>query len=144
MTDPETATGSLEAPAAAVRAALLSPTELPRWNPAFAEVTGPDLVSSARSRYRLRVRGGLAGHLEYTAVTDDQIQMRWQVPGFTEDGLWELTPHGHDTLITHRFRHHGLLAHVLSPAYRGIAEQRLARLAQHLGVTLEPGPPADP
>jgi hypothetical protein len=58
--------------------------------------------------------------------------MRWDVPGFTETASWQLAQHSNRTEVTHRLPHAGPLATLLSPAYRGVAELRLTRLAQRV------------
>ncbi|WP_020388528.1 hypothetical protein [Kribbella catacumbae] len=104
--------------------ALLTPLDLPSWNEAFLSIDGPK-TPVVGQRYRLRVRPGLNGWLEYTAISPTRIDITWQVPGFHEDGVW-LIDQG---LVTHSFEHKGALAAVLRSAYRGIAAVRLERLA---------------
>lgn len=78
--------------------------------------------------YPITVRPGLAGHFRYTSIEPDRIDTRWEVPGFTETGSWQLRRHGNQTDVSHRFVHAGPIATALSRAYRGAAELRLARL----------------
>jgi hypothetical protein len=106
---------------------LLDPLALPLWNEAFLSVDGPK-TPEVGLRYKLRVRPGLNGWLEYTAIAPDRIEMTWQVPGFRERGVWLLE----DGLVTHSFEHAGPLAAVLRSAYRGIAAVRLERLRERL------------
>ena len=58
---------------------LLDPLALPLWNEAFLHIDGPP-VPSVGTRYTLRVRPGLSGWLEYTAITSDRVEITWQVP----------------------------------------------------------------
>jgi hypothetical protein len=102
---------------------LLNPLGLPAWNEAFLSIDGP-AVPAVGVRYSLRVRPGLTGWLEYTAITPQRLEITWQVPGFHEHGTWQLE----NGLVTHSFTHTGPLAAVLRPAYRGIAAVRLERL----------------
>lgn len=102
---------------------LLDPLALTSWNEAFLSIDGPE-TPVVGQRYKLRVRPGLNGWLEYTAISPERIDITWQVPGFHEDGVW-LIDQG---LVTHSFEHHGALAAVLRSAYRGIAAVRLERL----------------
>jgi hypothetical protein len=104
---------------------LLDPLALPLWNEAFLRIDGP-AVPEVGTRYALRVRPGVSGWLEYTAIGPDRVEITWQVPGFHERGLWMFT----EGLVTHSFEHTGPLAAVLRPAYRGIAAVRLGRLAE--------------
>lgn len=103
---------------------LLDPLALPSWNEAFLSIDGPEKPVVGQ-RYRLRVRPGLTGWLEYTTISPERIDITWQVPGFREDGVW-LIDQG---LVTLSFEHKGALAAVLRSAYRGIAAVRLERLA---------------
>lgn len=119
---------TIAAPPAAIRRTLLDPLALPSWNEAFLAIEGP-AEPAIGARYALRVRPGLSGWLEYTAIEPDHIEITWQVPGFHETGVWIIGP---DNLVTHSFKHTGPLAAVLRPAYRGIASVRLDRLAKRL------------
>lgn len=111
---------------------LLDPLALPAWNEAFLSIDGPE-TPEVGQRYQLRVRPGLTGWLEYTAITADRIEITWQVPGFREYGVWLLEDHG---LVTHSFEHTGPLAAVLRSAYRGIAAVRLERLRERANAVL--------
>jgi hypothetical protein len=104
--------------------ALLAPLDLPSWNEAFLSIEGPK-TPVVGQRYRLRVRPGLSGWLEYTSISPERIEMTWQVPGFREQGVWLIDR----DMVTHSFEHTGALAAVLRSAYRGIAAVRLERLA---------------
>lgn len=104
--------------------ALLAPLDLPSWNEAFLSIDGPK-TPVVGQRYRLRVRPGLTGWLEYTTISPERIDITWQVPGFHEDGVWQID----QDMVTHSFEHTGALAAVLRSAYRGIAAVRLKRLA---------------
>ena len=106
---------------------LLDPLALPLWNEAFLHIDGPP-VPSVGTRYTLRVRPGLSGWLEYTAITSDRVEITWQVPGFHELGIWSIE----DGRVTHSFEHTGPLAAVLRSAYRGIAAVRLERLRERV------------
>jgi hypothetical protein len=124
----EQAVSHIPADPAAIRHALLDALSLPEWNEAFLEIEGPD-DPAVGVRYVLRVRPGLTGHLEYTAIEADRIDLSWQVPGFHETSSWVLGP---DNTVTHSFEQSGPLAAVLRPAYRGIAAVRLDRLANRV------------
>lgn len=105
---------------------LLDPLALPQWNEAFLSIDGPR-TPEVGQRYKLRVKPGLTGWLEYTAITEQRIEVTWQIPGFREQGVWLLD----DDTVTHSFEHAGPLAAVLRNAYRGIAAVRLERLKDH-------------
>jgi len=107
--------------------ALLAPLDLPSWNEAFLSIEGPK-TPTVGQRYRLRVRPGLSGWLEYTSISSERIEMTWQVPGFREQGVWLID----QDQVTHSFAHTGPLAAVLRSAYRGIATVRLERLRARL------------
>jgi hypothetical protein len=124
----EQATLTIAADRDAIRAVLLDVLALPEWNEAFVSVSGPP-VPAVGTTYTLHVRPGLSGRLEYGAIEPDRIEIHWHVPGFRETGVWTL---GDSGLVTHTFTHSGPLAAVLKPAYRGIAEVRLDRLASRL------------
>jgi hypothetical protein len=124
----ETASLSIPATPAAIRALLLDPLALPLWNEAFVSINGPGTPVVGQT-YALRVRPGLSGQLEYTAIEAERIEISWKVPGFRETGLWTIGP----DLVHHSFTQSGPLAAVLRPAYRGIAAVRLERLAARLG-----------
>lgn len=120
----EHASLSIQAPPDTIRHELLDALALPEWNEAFLSIEEP----LAGKRYRLRVRPGLSGWLEYTAIEPERIEIAWHVPGFHETGVWVIE----DGLVTHSFHHNGPLAAVLRSSYRGIAAVRLQRLAQRL------------
>ncbi|GAA0934442.1 hypothetical protein GCM10009554_20410 [Kribbella koreensis] len=124
----EQATLHIEGPAADV---LLDANALPSWNEAFLSIDGP-ATPAVGQRYQLRVRPGLTGWLEYTAISPTRIDITWQVPGFREVGVWEID----QSRVTHSFEHTGPLAAVLRPAYRGIAAVRLQRLSVEVGARL--------
>jgi hypothetical protein len=126
----EQAVSHIPADPAAIRHTLLDALALPEWNEAFLAIDGPD-EPTVGVRYALRVRPGMSGHLEYTAIEPDRIEISWQVPGFHETGSWILGP---DHLVTHSFEQSGPLAAVLRPAYRGIAAVRLDRLANRVAL----------
>ncbi|MFI7060397.1 SRPBCC family protein [Kribbella sp. NPDC050124] len=112
-----------------IRAVLLDPRALPLWNEAFLGVDGPPHPAVGQ-QYTLRVRPGLSGRLEYTAIEPDRIELRWEVPGFRETGTWTI---GEAGLVGHSFTQAGPLAALLRTAYRGIATVRLERLADCVG-----------
>jgi hypothetical protein len=124
----EQAVSHLPADPAAIRHTLLDPLSLPEWNEAFLTIEGPD-DPAVGVQYVLRVRPGLTGHLEYTAIEADRIDLSWQVPGFHETSSWTL---GTEGTVTHSFEQSGPLAAVLRPAYRGIAAVRIDRLANRV------------
>jgi hypothetical protein len=124
----ENATATIPATGDAIRAVLLDPLALPLWNEAFIAIDGRR-VPAAGQRYMLRVRPGMSGTLEYTAIEPDRIEISWQVPGFHEVGSWTIAANGE---VTHTFKHSGPLAAVLRRSYRGIATVRLDRLADRL------------
>jgi hypothetical protein len=123
---------TIPAPAAAVRRILLTPLDLPDWNPAFLTISG-EAVPSAGRRYAIRVRPRFNGTLLYAAITDDRIDMDWQVPGLHETGSWSLEDHGGSTVVRHTFTHSGPLARALRHAIQGVAALRLNRLAARAG-----------
>ena len=79
-----------------VRAVLLEPLQLPEWNPAFLHLTGP-APPIVDQRYPITVRPRLSGHFSYTSIETDRIEMRWDVPGFTETASWQLAQRGNRT-----------------------------------------------
>ncbi len=120
----------IRAPRPAVRAILLEPLSLPEWNPAFQAIRGSATAMVGRD-YPIVARG-LRGRFAYTDITDTRIGMAWRVPGFAESATWDLTSVDGGTAVGHEFRHTGPLAVLLSPAYQGVAELRLQRLADRL------------
>lgn len=131
----EQATRTIPADRDAIRAVLLDVLALPEWNEAFVSLSGPS-VPAVGTPYQLQVRPGLSGRLEYAAIEPDRIEIHWQVPGFREIGVWTVDDSG---LVTHTFTQSGPLATLLKPAYRGIAEVRLDRLAARMVLTREVG-----
>lgn len=119
---------TVAAPPAQVREVLLDAAAVPEWNPAIRSLTGPDRAQVGES-YPVVVRGGLRGQATWTRIEAGRVDVRIAVPGLTEDGWWQLTPQPGGTLVVHGFSHRGPLAAVLSRAFRGVAELRLARLA---------------
>jgi hypothetical protein len=119
---------SIPAPVQAIRHVLLRPLEFPDWNPAFRTLTGPP-AATLGVRYPTAVRPGLSGQFWYTAITENHIETRWEMPAMAEVGTWDLHQHGALTPVTHALEHTGPLAKLLSGAFRGIADLRLARLA---------------
>jgi uncharacterized protein YndB with AHSA1/START domain len=124
----ERATRIIPADPHRIRAVLLDPRALPLWNDAFLSVDGP-AHPAVGQQYALRVRPGLNGRLEYTAIESDRIEMRWEAPGFHEAGTWAI---GESRLVEHAFTQAGPLAALLRTAYRGIAAVRLDRLAERV------------
>jgi len=114
-----------------VRAALLDPTSLPDWNPAFLTISG-STSAAIGERYPITVRPGISGTFAYTEISDRRIGTAWSAPGFHEDATWELQPHESGTLVSHWFEQTGPLAMLLRRAYRGVAELRLGRLADRV------------
>lgn len=119
---------TIAAPLPAVRHVLLRPLEFPEWNPAFSRLTGPSRATVG-VRHPLTVRPGLSGEFWYAAITETHIEARWTVPGMAEVGTWDLHEHGGHAVVIHAFEHTGPLATLLSRGFRGVAELRLARLA---------------
>ncbi len=117
------------APVRIVRQILLEPIDLAEWNPAFLSVKGPSQALTGR-RYPLVARGALRGHWEYLSIGESLIEGRWEVPGLTETNSWSLLPHDEGTHVTHSFTHQGGLAALLRPAFAGVADLRLNRLAE--------------
>jgi len=118
----------IPAPVRTVRQILLEPTALAEWNPAFLSVGGPPDALVGR-RHPLVARGGLRGHWEYRTIGEDLIVGAWEVPGLAETNSWSVLPHGEGTHVTHSFTHRGSLAALLRPAFAGVADLRLDRLA---------------
>src|SRR5262245_38661353 len=119
---------TVAAPIAMVRHVLLSPLELPNWNPAFRRLTGPQNPTLG-DRYQLSVRSRLTGHVWYAASGATHIETRWKVPGLAEDASWDLNAHDRTTMVTHRFQHTGQLTPLLERAFSGVGDRRLGRLA---------------
>lgn len=113
----------------AVHAVLLNAAELAEWNPAFRSIVAPT-QATAHQPYPITGPAGLSGHLAYTGISPDLIEMTWQVTGFHETCTWRLDAVGEYTQVTHEFRHSGPLARLLRSAFRGVAELRLDRLSQ--------------
>jgi hypothetical protein len=131
----EQATRTIAADRDAIRAVLLDVLALPEWNEAFVSLSGPS-VPAVGMPYQLQVRPGLSGRLEYAAIEPDRVEIHWQVPGFRETGVWTISDSGQ---VTHTFTQSGPLATLLKPAYRGIAQVRLDRLAARMVLTREVG-----
>ncbi|MER6593573.1 SRPBCC family protein [Micromonospora purpureochromogenes] len=127
----ERATRLVDAPPSQVRLLLIDARAIPGWNPAIRAIDGPAEAPTG-VQYAIKVRGGLSGTWEYTRIDERHIDVTWRVPGFLETGTWLLGPHGGGTMVTHQFQHQGPLAHMLSNAFRGVAELRLDRLAQQV------------
>ncbi|MDQ0776254.1 hypothetical protein QF026_004720 [Streptomyces aurantiacus] len=119
----------ISTPVRIVRQILLEPTELAEWNPAFLSVKGPTQALIGR-QYPLVARGALRGHWEYLSIGESLIEGRWKVPGLTETNSWSLLPRDEGTHVAHSFTHQGALAAVLRPAFAGVADLRLDRLAE--------------
>jgi hypothetical protein len=107
---------------------LLSPLELPSWNPAFQSLSGPN-EPRVGQEYTLLARSRLRGHLRYTEIGGGRVRMHWEIPGLAEDGWWELGDSDFGTPVVHGFLHSGPLAAVMQRAFRGVAALRLQRLA---------------
>ena len=112
---------------------LLDPQAFADWNPAFVSISG-GTTATVGERYPITVRPGLSGTFAYTEISDLRIGTTWSVPGFREDGTWNLQPRSSETLLTHRFEHTGPLAALLERAYRGVAALRLDRLADRVAT----------
>lgn len=124
----ERATRVVRADAAPIRELLSRPLELPDWNPAFIDISGrPTAVE--HEPYELLARGGLRGTFRYTAIIEDRVDMRWEVPGLRETSTWLMNPVPGGTQVVHEFEQRGPLAFALRRATRGIATLRLGRLA---------------
>lgn len=102
---------------------------LPEWNPALVEVEASGQAREHR-RYRMRAIRGLRGYLVYTLISPECVEMTMQVQGLREEGYWLLEPSGDGTRVEHGFSHTGLLGHLLGPAFQGVAELRVDRLAE--------------
>lgn len=126
----EQASLAIQATPDRIHKVLLDALALPEWNEAFLAIEGP----ADGGRYRLRVRPGLSGWLEYTAIEPNRVEVSWHVPGFRETGTWLLDDH----LTTHSFHQTGPLAAALRSSYRGIAAVRLERLERRLAVLGSP------
>lgn len=122
------ADATVAAPAAVVRRILLTPLELADWNPAFLAISG-EATAAVGQPYAIRVKPRFNGTLRYTAITDDRIDIDWQIPGLHETGTWTLIDEGASTVVRHSFTHSGPLARVLRNAFEGVATLRLDRLA---------------
>jgi len=118
----------INAPVDVVRQVLLEPAALADWNPAFLSIEAPR-TAAVGQRYPVKVKGGLSGFLEYRSITGPLIEAHWETVGFREDHTWELTAHHGGAHVRHAFEHRGALAAVLRPAFAGVAELRLGRLA---------------
>ncbi|HLU33334.1 MAG TPA: SRPBCC family protein [Natronosporangium sp.] len=128
----QTGNRTVAASPARVRQILLDAAAVPEWNPAIRSLAGPDRARLGE-HYPVVVRGGLRGEITWTRIEAWRVEMRIAVPGFTEDGWWRLTPQDGGTLVAHGFSHRGPLAVVLTRAFRGVVELRLARLAGRVG-----------
>jgi hypothetical protein len=124
----ERATRTVRADSARIRELLSRPLELPDWNPAFIDIAGRP-TAGEHETYELVARGGLRGTFRYTAILDDRVDMRWEVPGLRETSTWILSPVPGGTQVVHEFEQNGPLAFALRRATRGVATLRLARLA---------------
>jgi hypothetical protein len=112
-----------------IRAVLLNPVGMPGWNPALLSVagSGPAVVGH---RYPIVLRPGIRGHMIYRAVTEERIDIDFDIVIGRERGWWELTeqPDKASTLVCHAFVHPGLLGRIMAGAFSGVAELRVGRL----------------
>ncbi|WP_405590982.1 hypothetical protein [Streptomyces sp. NBC_01190] len=119
----------INAPVHVVRRILLDPSAIPEWNPAFRAITAP-ATATANLPYPIETRDGLLGHYEFRSIIGTRIEAQWDVPGFTEHQLWELSPYNYGTHVRHTVEHRGNLTSLLRPAFASAASLRLNRLAQ--------------
>ncbi|WP_100448860.1 SRPBCC family protein [Glycomyces xiaoerkulensis] len=119
---------TVSAPPERIAELVCDPARLPDWNPALAEVDAEG-AAEERRRYRIRAVRGLRGYLVYTLISPECIEMTLQVQGLREESYWLLEPSGDRTHVEHGFSHTGLLGRLLGPAFQGVAELRLDRLA---------------
>src|SRR5262245_33531650 len=94
----------IRAPLEHVREILLRPLEMPEWNPAFSNVTGP-ASASVGDTYDLTIRNGLNGSLSYQQIDDERIALHWETVGFREWATWSLQRRAETTLVVHEFDH---------------------------------------
>jgi hypothetical protein len=126
----ESGTRMIAASADVVRTVLLRPLDLPTWNPAFVEVTGPAEARVGQA-YGLKAIRGLRGTFSYTGIGETRVDMAWDVPGMRERCSWTLRPTtGGGVEVTHELSRSGPLAIVLRSAFAGLAQLRLDRLEQ--------------
>lgn len=131
------ATGSalIHAPAPTVRAALLTATALPEWNPAFSRVDGP-ATAAVDEPYELETIMSLRGSLAYTRIDSSEITMVWRIPMLRESGTWLLTERDATrTFVTHTVERHGPLAAVIAHTLATLPRLRLDRLQQRVATT---------
>ena len=124
----ETATATVAAPLDKIRAVLLDALAFPEWNDAFQSISGPQ-EAGVNATYALRVRPGLPGRMQYTAIEPHRVSIRWSAPGFTEDGDWDLQAAPGGTVVKHSYRQDGPTAAVLRTAMQGVTQERIRRLA---------------
>ncbi|MGB4777676.1 SRPBCC family protein [Microbacterium sp.] len=123
-----TGTTTIAAPAAIIREALVSATQLPEWNPAFVRVGGPT-VATVDVEYELETIMGRHGSLTYTRIEPDRIVMTWRVPLLRERGTWLIEEHGPaHTRVTHSVERHGALVAAIAHTLGTLPQLRLDRL----------------
>ena len=125
----------IRAPLERIRQILLTPLELPEWNPAFTALAGPTNPSEGQ-RYDLTIRNGLKGSLQYEHIDARRVVVRWSTVGFRESATWSLEPNGEMTRVVHEFDQEGGLALLLRRAFRTVAQQRNERLARRAEIGL--------
>lgn len=132
------ATIFVDASADVVRRILLTPLDLPRWNPAFLSIDGPAQPRVGEA-YRITVRPGLPGTFCYDGISPERLDARWRVLGSEEHGSWLLTPLGRGVQVRHEFTHRGLLASLMRRAFAAVAEHRVQRLKEVAEITSRTG-----
>lgn len=120
------ATARVPVTAAQVLAVLTDADSLADWNPALTQVAAHGLVSVGE-RVAIRVKG-LRGTVVYDRIDSGGVTMTLSIPGWREQGVWELQPAGSATQVTHTFQQSGVLAMMFESATRDVAELRVSRL----------------
>lgn len=122
--------------AASVLAVLADTSRIAAWNPAFSslEGSGPAVLDHP---YRATVRGIATAVLRYSQIGEDAVRYTMSGLGSREDGEWILEPSNGGTLVTHEFRHTGLILSLIRPAFGPVAAWRLERLRDEVASASE-------
>jgi hypothetical protein len=132
MTD--TATAAIRASTREISAILLDATAMADWNPALLSVGGPPGPAEVGLLYPVVLRPGFHGHMVYRTVEAGRIDIDYRFPVLgLEQGTWRLESRGGSesaTRVVHTFTHPGFVGKLTAGIFRGVAELRVARLAE--------------
>ncbi|WP_415854200.1 SRPBCC family protein [Sinomonas sp. G460-2] len=119
--------------AAAVLAVLADTSRIAAWNPAFSSLDGSGPALAGRP-YRATIRGVARAVLRYTEIGETAVRYTMSGLGSREDGEWVLEASDEGTVVTHTFRHTGLILFLMRPAFAAVADWRLERLRDEVAA----------